>query len=53
MWIYVIRRTAYNIPIFLSIILLVMLILRVNDPVNIYLGKNATEEAKLVKRHRA
>ncbi|MGP1272562.1 MAG: ABC transporter permease [Phycisphaerales bacterium] len=44
MWSYVIRRLLYNIPVYLGIILLVMLALRVNDPVTAYLGKNASPE---------
>jgi len=44
MWLYVVRRLLYNIPVYLGIILLVMLALRVNDPVTAYLGKNATQE---------
>ncbi|MEO0630607.1 MAG: ABC transporter permease, partial [Planctomycetota bacterium] len=45
MWSYVARRLLYNIPVYLGIILLVMLALRVNDPVTAFLGKNATEES--------
>lgn len=44
MWNYIVRRTLYNIPVFLSIIFIVMLALRVNDPVSAQLGKNATQE---------
>lgn len=44
MWTYIVRRTLYNIPVFLSIIFVVMLALRVNDPVQSQLGKNATQE---------
>ena len=44
MWSYVVRRLLYNIPVYLGIILLVMMFLRVNDPVTAYLGKNATDE---------
>jgi len=43
-WTYIVRRTLYNIPVFLSIIFVVMLALRVNDPVQSQLGKNATQE---------
>lgn len=50
MWAYVIRRTLYNIPIFLGIVLLLMVLLRVNDPVSAYLGKNATAEQVELKR---
>lgn len=38
---YIIRRTLYNIPVFLAIIFVVMYALRVNDPVSAQLGKNA------------
>ena len=44
MWAYLIRRLAYNIPVYFSILLLVMLALRVRDPVFGRLGKNATED---------
>lgn len=44
MWSYILRRLLYNIPVYLGIILLVMLALRVNDPVTAFLGKNATQE---------
>jgi peptide/nickel transport system permease protein len=43
-WTYILRRTLYNIPVFLAIILLVMAALRVTDPVSAHLGKNASEE---------
>jgi len=42
-WTYIVRRTLYNIPVFLSIIFVVMIALRVNDPVQSQLGKNATQ----------
>ena len=44
MWNYIVRRTLYNIPVFLSIVFVVMLALRVNDPVSAQLGKNATQK---------
>lgn len=44
MWAYVLRRLLYNVPIYLGIILVVMLVLRVNDPVYAYLGKSASQE---------
>lgn len=44
MWIYIIRRLAYNIPVYLGVILLVMAALRVNDPIYGFLGKNASQE---------
>lgn len=50
MWAYVIRRIVYFIPVYLGIILLVMLMLRVNDPVYAYLGKNASIEEYTKKK---
>lgn len=44
MWTYILRRTLYNIPVFLAIVLLVMAALRVTDPVSAHLGKNATAQ---------
>ena len=44
MWNYIVRRTLYNIPVFLAIILVVMAALRVSDPVSAQLGKNASDE---------
>jgi peptide/nickel transport system permease protein len=43
-WTYIVRRTLYNIPVFLAIVFVLMLALRVNDPVSAQLGKNAGEE---------
>ncbi len=51
MWAYVIRRFVYFIPVYLGIILLVMAMLRVNDPVYAYLGKNASEAEIEQTRH--
>lgn len=45
MWAYLFRRLLYNIPVFLGIILLVMLSLRVRDPVSGLMGKSKTPEA--------
>ncbi|MBA4028121.1 MAG: hypothetical protein C0475_03095 [Planctomyces sp.] len=45
MWSYVLRKILAAIPVYLGIILLVMLALRVNDPIAAYLGKNATPES--------
>jgi peptide/nickel transport system permease protein len=42
MWSYVLRRILYNIPIYLVIVLVVMAMLRINDPVAAYLSKNPT-----------
>jgi peptide/nickel transport system permease protein len=50
MWSYVLRRVLYNIPIFLGIILLLMVLLRVNDPVYAQLSKNATQAEIELKR---
>jgi peptide/nickel transport system permease protein len=50
MWPYIIRRILYNIPVYLGIILLMMLALRVSDPVSAYLGKNASVEQVEAKR---
>ena len=50
MFAYTIRKLAYNVPVFLTIILLVMLALRVNDPVYSFLGKNAKKEDIAEKR---
>jgi len=45
MWQYVIRKLLYNIPVYLGILLVVMLALRVNNPIWARLGKHATQEA--------
>lgn len=50
MWSYVFRRILYNIPIFLGIIMLLMVLLRVNDPVYAQLSKNATQQQIDLKR---
>ena len=42
MWAYIVRRILYNIPVYLGIVVLVMVALRVNDPVYAFLGKNAS-----------
>lgn len=47
---YIIRRTLYNIPVFLAIIFVVMAALRVNDPVSAQLSKNPTEAEIALKR---
>ena len=41
---YIFRKLLYNVPVYLSIILLVMAALRVHDPVYSFLGKNARAE---------
>jgi len=43
MWMYSLRRILYNIPIFLAIVLVMMALLRVQDPVAAYLGKSPTQ----------
>jgi peptide/nickel transport system permease protein len=43
MWQYVLRKLLYSIPVYLGILLIVMLALRVNDPVWGKLGKHATQ----------
>jgi len=50
MWAYLIRRLVYNIPVFIGILLLVMLALRVRDPVYAFLGKNVSQETIEAKR---
>ncbi|MEO2032859.1 MAG: ABC transporter permease [Planctomycetaceae bacterium] len=50
MWAYLLRRLLYNIPVFIGILLLVMLALRVRDPVYAYLGKNVNESTIDAKR---
>lgn len=49
MWSYVVRRVLYNIPIYLVIVMVVMVMLRINDPVSAYLSKNATEAERALK----
>ncbi len=44
MWIYILRRLLYNVPVYLGILLVLMAALRVNDPVWAFLGKNARQE---------
>ncbi|MBL4698361.1 MAG: ABC transporter permease [Phycisphaerales bacterium] len=51
MWTYIVRRTLYNIPVFLAIIFLMMAALRVSDPVTAQLSKNPTpQEIELKKK---
>ncbi len=50
MWAFIFRKIAYNIPVFLGIVLFVMLALRVHDPVYALLGKNARPEDVIKKR---
>jgi peptide/nickel transport system permease protein len=47
MWQYIARKLLYNIPVYLGIIFIVMIALRVNDPVWAFIGKTrSTEEAR-------
>lgn len=50
MYAYVVRKLLASIPAYLGIILVVMLALRTNDPVNAYLGKNSSAEQKAALR---
>ncbi len=50
MWAYILRKLLINIPVYMGIIFLLMVALRVNDPVWAYLGKNASQEAYDLKR---
>ncbi len=52
MWSYVVRRVLYNVPIFLVIVLILMALLRINDPVAARLGKVASAEAIAAERER-
>jgi len=45
MWTYLARRLLYNVPIFLGIIFILMVALRVKDPIPAMLGKHASAEA--------
>lgn len=42
MYAYILRKLLYNIPVYLGIVLLVMICLRVNDPIGAYLGKSGS-----------
>lgn len=44
MYAYILRKLLYNIPVYLGIVLLVMVCLRANDPIGVYLGKKGTQE---------
>ena len=43
MWAYILRKLIIYIPVYLSVILVLMGLLRLRDPVYAYLGKNADE----------
>lgn len=47
MWAYIVRKLLANVPVYFSIVLFVMIVLRLGpDPVNAYLGKHADEQQK-------
>jgi peptide/nickel transport system permease protein len=50
MWAFIIRKLVYNIPVYLAIIFLLMVLLRQRDPVAGMLGKNASPEDYQAKR---
>ena len=47
---FTIRKIVYNIPIYLAVVLLMMMLLRVRDPVAGQLGKNASAEEYAAKK---
>lgn len=50
MWTFIVRRLLYNVPVYLGIVFVLMVALRVNDPVPARLGKHATAEAEAALR---
>ena len=46
MWAYIVRKLIIYIPVYLSVILVLMALLRVRDPVYAFMGKNADEMQK-------
>jgi peptide/nickel transport system permease protein len=53
MWAFIVRRILYNIPVYLSIILLLMAGLRLaRDPVRSQLSKNPTEAEREAVKHK-
>ncbi len=50
MFAYIIRKLVYNIPVYLAIVLLVMILLRQRDPVAGLLGKNADAKDYAAKK---
>lgn len=50
MWAFIIRKLVYNIPVYLAILMLLMILLRQRDPIAGMLGKNATEQDYINKR---
>jgi peptide/nickel transport system permease protein len=51
MWAFIIRKLVYNIPVYLAIVMLLMVLLRQRDPVAGMLGKNATQQDYIDKRN--
>ncbi|MEX2217204.1 MAG: ABC transporter permease [Phycisphaerales bacterium] len=51
MWPYVLRKLLYNIPVYLGILLIVMVALRVNDPVWAHLGSKTRGTAGAQERY--
>ena len=47
---FTIRKIVYNIPIYLTIVLIMMALLRVRDPVTSQMGKNFTQQDLEAKR---
>ncbi|MFT5424303.1 MAG: peptide/nickel transport system permease protein [Phycisphaerales bacterium] len=52
MWAFIVRKLIFNIPVYLSILLLVMLALRVQDPIYSQLSKNPTPAEKQAVREK-
>ena len=51
MWAYIFRKLVYSIPVYLGVILLVMVALRVRNPVYAAISKNATKQEIAEKEH--
>ncbi|MFO0083157.1 MAG: ABC transporter permease, partial [Phycisphaerales bacterium] len=49
---FILRKLLASIPVYLGIVLIVMLCLRVNDPVQAYLGKSASPESIAAQREK-
>ncbi|MEO0483663.1 MAG: ABC transporter permease [Planctomycetota bacterium] len=44
MWVFILRKLFYNIPVYIAALLLMFVALRVNNPVYAYLGKQPSPE---------
>lgn len=44
MWVYILRKLLYNVPVYIAALLLMFVALRVNNPVYAYLGKQPSPE---------